>query len=109
MKNYESLDHALDDLRAKGYTTDFTTDKVCLYCGELDIRLDPEDFHVDEVSRVEGASGYEDKAFVYAITAVTGVKGTLIDANGTYAQHLNTVTAENVYDQHATLTDTIMT
>ena len=50
MKNYESLVAALDDLRKRGYAADFATDTICLYCGDLDLRLDPEDFHVDEVT-----------------------------------------------------------
>ena len=81
MKNYESLVDALSDLRERGYIADFKTLQICLYCGDLDIRLDPDDFHIDEVYRFEDTSG-DDNSFVYAITSKTGVKGTLVDARG---------------------------
>lgn len=89
MKNYETLVDALDDLKERGYLADFATDKVCLYCGDLDIRLNPEEFNIDEVYRFEGDSGVDDSVVVYAISSSTGVKGTLVDAYGTYSENLN--------------------
>jgi hypothetical protein len=78
MKNYESLDDALSDFRKKGYEDDFATESFCLYCGDLDMRLDPEDFHVDNVDRVEPNTNPGDSAMLYAISSSTGVKGTLV-------------------------------
>lgn len=89
MKNYESLVDALADLNERGYVADFDTDNVCLYCGELDIRLNPEEFHVDETYRFEGDSNPDDNSVVYAITSSTGVKGTVVDAFGPYAGNLS--------------------
>jgi len=89
MKNYESLVEALEDLRKRGYTTDFESFKNCLYCGDLDIRLNPEEFTVDEVYRFEGDSNPDDSSIVYAITSSTGVKGTLTDAYGAYSANLS--------------------
>jgi hypothetical protein len=76
MKNYESLDDALSDLRKKGYENDFSTESFCLYCGDLDMRLDPEEFHVDEIDRVERKSNPDTK--LYAISSSSGVKGRLL-------------------------------
>ena len=79
MKNYQSLDDALSDLRKKGYEDDFATESFCLYCSDLDMRLDPEDFHVDEIDRVESNNSNPDGcAMLYAISSSTGVKGTLV-------------------------------
>lgn len=89
MKNYESLIEALDDLRKRGYEADFATQTVCLYCGDLDLRLNPEEFNVDEVYRFEGNSNPDDSAVLYAISSSTGVKGTLIDGYGVYSESLN--------------------
>lgn len=89
MKNYESLIDALDDLRKRGYEADFATQTVCLYCGDLDIRLDPEDFHVDEVYRFEDGSTPDDNSVLYAISSTSGVKGTLVDAYGAYSASMN--------------------
>ncbi|MBO9201739.1 MULTISPECIES: hypothetical protein [Niastella] len=82
MKSYGSLTDALSDLRTRGYHADFATETVCLYCGDLDLRLDPEDFHVDEIHRFEGNCKPEDNTVLYAITSSTGVKGTLVDPYG---------------------------
>lgn len=89
MKNYESLVAALDDLNKRGYEADFATDTICLYCGDLDLRLDPEDFHVDEVYRFEGNISPDDSAVVYAISSSTGVKGTLVDGYGSHSGSLS--------------------
>ena len=80
MKNYESLASALDDLRKRGYHADFETQLNCLYCNSLDLRLNEEEFHIDETYRFEGASNPDDNAVVYAFTSDTGVKGTIVDS-----------------------------
>ena len=86
MKNYELLDDALSDLKKKGYEDDFATESFCLYCSDLDLRLDPQDFHVDEIDRVEGNSNSGDSAAVYAISSSAGAKGTfVVDADGTHS------------------------
>lgn len=89
MKNYETLVDALDDLRKRGYEADFATQTVCLYCGDLDIRLDPEDFHVDEVYRFENDSTPDDNSVLYAISSASGVRGTLVDAYGPYSTNMS--------------------
>lgn len=48
MKNYKSLTDALDDLKQRGYKEDFKTQTTCLCCGDIDVRLDPQDFNIDE-------------------------------------------------------------
>jgi len=88
MKNYHSLPDALSDLKEKGYEADFEITSFCLYCGDLDIRLYPEAYNVDETFRVEGDSNPGDDSIVYAISC-TGVKGTVVDAYETYAEYLN--------------------
>ena len=77
MKNYQSLNDALGDLRKKGYEDDFETEGFCLYCGDLDLRLDPEDFHVDEIDRVETPNAGNNTT-LYAISSTFGLKGTLV-------------------------------
>ena len=80
MKNYESLIDALDDLRKRGYDADFEPHLNCLYCSDLDLRLNEEEFHIDEVYRFEGESNPGDTSVIYALTTPTGVKGTIVDA-----------------------------
>ncbi|PVD52385.1 phosphoribosylpyrophosphate synthetase [Terrimonas sp.] len=77
MKNYKSLTDALDDLKQRGYKEDFKTQTTCLYCGDIDVRLDPQDFNIDEsYSFKEDANG---SCLLLAITSSTGLKGTVVD------------------------------
>lgn len=101
MKNYESLAEALKDLNRCGYVADFTTDHICLYSHEFDIRLDPEDFHIDEVYEFERNAGRDAGKIVYAITSVTGVKGTLVGSTGTYIATINAQMSRKLRLQHS--------
>jgi len=83
MKNYESPDDALSDLRKKGYEADFETDPFCLYCSDLDLRLNPEAYHVDQRLRLDNPSHPNESEVVYAISTYTGIKGTLVDPDDT--------------------------
>jgi hypothetical protein len=76
MTNYDSLSEASSDLKKKGYEDDFSAEPFCLYCSDLDLRLDPEDFHIDEIDKVEGDTnpGGEGTA-LYAVSSSFGVKG----------------------------------
>ena len=89
MKNYESPAAALDDLRKRGYDVDFEPQSNCLYCDDLDMRLNEEEFHIDEVYRFEGASGSEDDSVVYALTSNTGVRGTIVCRFGASADNIS--------------------
>jgi hypothetical protein len=82
MKNYETVADALADLKQRGYSAEFESTSYCLYCGDLDVRLDAQDFHIDEFYRFEDGCTVEERSIVYAITSNTGVKGTLVDAPG---------------------------
>jgi hypothetical protein len=83
MENYASPNDALSDLRKRGYEADlnFETDPFCLYCGDLDMRLNPEAYHVDESLRIDDPSHHNESETVYAISTSSGVKGTLVDTH----------------------------
>jgi hypothetical protein len=86
MKNFKSLADALSDLRNRGYNTDFSVETFCLYCGDLDMRLGPEQFKVDEEYRFGGNEHEEDTVLV-AITSSTGIKGIVVDSYGSYNEN----------------------
>jgi hypothetical protein len=94
MNRYLSVADTLKTLHERGYVADFATDIVCLYCGEFDIRLHPEEFIVDQVFRFEGDT--DNNIVLYAITSSTGVKGTLVDKLGNYTANLNFKMAEKL-------------
>jgi hypothetical protein len=75
------LGEVVTDLQQKGYCADlsFETDPCALYGGDLDMRLNPEAFHVDEIDRIGDESKPDDGAVVYAISTTGGVKGIIIN------------------------------
>lgn len=89
MKNYESLDDALADLRKRGYEAEFETQSPCLYCSDLDLRLIEEEFHVDEVYWFKEDSNADETFVVYAISSSTGVKGTIVDGPGASQENIS--------------------
>lgn len=89
MKNYKTLEGALCDLRERGYDADFTVDKFCLYCGDLDMRLDPEQFNVDEEYLFKSDVSEEEDAVLIAITSSAGIKGIVLDSHDSYAEGIS--------------------
>ena len=85
MENTGSLGATLADLKKKGYDADlsFETNTFALYGGDLDMRLNPEGFHVDEIDRTVDDVYPGDAPVVYAITSATGVKGVIVDETNT--------------------------
>ena len=87
---FETLSQAIEALNKRGYTLDFNLSKDCIECKEIDLDYRPEEFHIDEFHRFEGASNPDDMSILYAITTDDGKKGTLVDAYGAYSDPLTT-------------------
>lgn len=85
MYHYDTVTEALADLKSRGYAYDFNLQENCIYCAELDRKYEIPQLEVKETYRFEGDSDPADEAVVYAITADDGVKGTFVNAYGTYA------------------------
>ncbi len=85
MKHYTTSTEAMESLKKKGYTEDFNLHHEWIECPKLDIRLKPEEFHVDEVHRFEGMTNPDDSEVLYAVRSTTGLKGLVLDAYGAYA------------------------
>ena len=88
MENYSTLSQAIEGLRLEGYTEDFNLQGHCIECKALDLQLFPQDFTIDKYYRFEGMSDPGDNSIVYAISAVTGEKGVLVDAYGMYSENM---------------------
>lgn len=90
MKSYDNLVEAIADLKERGYRYDFNLKPHCLECPSLKIQINPEQFEVDEVHRIEGDSSSPDSnSVIYAISSSDGVKGILVDAYGPYSEAMN--------------------
>lgn len=86
MRAYDTVLDALNDLKKRGYTTDFNLvfDKV--KCEATGVCLSPSQFEITEHYRFEGMSNPDDNAIVYAIEAKDGSrKGVLVSAYGVYS------------------------
>ena len=89
MKTFETLTEAIRQLKTKGYENDFNLHPEWIECPPLNIKLGPEEFHVDEVHRFEGMNDPDDSSVLYAISSKRGIKGLLVDAYGVYASSLS--------------------
>ncbi|THH36564.1 phosphoribosylpyrophosphate synthetase [Neolewinella litorea] len=87
--NYESLSFAIEDLKAKGYTSDFNQKENALECKENQKNYRPEDFTITHAYRFEGMSNPDDNSVLYGIETADGTKGLLVDAYGVYADSLS--------------------
>lgn len=87
MYNYDTISGAIADLKDRGFSLDFNLEENCIICHEEKFR--PEDFEILEVYRFEGESDPADEAVVYAIVSSTGLKGTLVNAYGMYANAMS--------------------
>jgi hypothetical protein len=88
MTTYTTVTDLLKSLKDEGYTLDFNLKPHCVECRSPNIQLYPADFVIDKFFRFEGASNPDDSSIVYAISSKDGLKGTLIDAYGVYADSL---------------------
>lgn len=88
MATYTTLSEAINDLAKKGYTHDFNIKEDCIECTTLQLKLQPEEFEIDEKYRFEEMSDVDSESLLYAISSKDGkVKGLLVNAYGTYADY----------------------
>ena len=71
MYHYATVSKALEELTAKGFTTDFNID-------EDRIIDNPNDFEIVHIYRYEGESDPGDEATVYGIKSKDGEKGVFV-------------------------------
>lgn len=90
MNTYSTVTDTLNILKKEGYSLDFNLKPDCIECKSSDIELYSDDFAIDKFYRFEGASNPDDSAIIYAISAKNGLKGTVLDAYGVYADSLTT-------------------
>ena len=77
----EAVDHAVKD----GYTNTFKAEATGLRCLQTGDRFDPAEVTIVGHERFEGASSAGDNAALYRVETSTGLRGTIVDAYGVYA------------------------
>ena len=81
----ETIAGVLDDLAARGFTEHFAPAAGGLRAVQSGRSVMARDARISEYHRFEGVSDPDDMAIVYAIETAGGVRGTLTDAFGVYA------------------------
>ena len=83
---YDTLLEALNDLKQRGFTTDFNIAFDKVQCAETGVCLDIAAFEIVEHYRFEGKNDPDDSSVLYAIAAKNGsLKGVLVNAYGVYS------------------------
>jgi len=82
---YDNLLSAIHDLERQGYVETLLFVNDMLYNATSGEKYGAEDVDIMEFHRFEGDSGYDDMAILYAVEAIDGTRGLIIDAYGTYA------------------------
>ena len=100
MYTYDTVTEAVNDLKRRGYTTDFKVEFDRIVCHETAIALSPDEFEIVEVHRYEGNSNPDDEEVVYAIESKHGHKGILVDAFGLYADDVSSEIIEKLHVKH---------
>ena len=94
MEAMNTMVGTLETLRKEGYTEDFTVSDDKLEARKKGVALYPDDFQVDDFFRFEGESNPSDQSIVYAISSEKyDLKGTLVNAFGTYADRMTNALA----------------
>jgi len=78
---YDSLAHALNDLKAQGFVHDFSRQDDQLECKQLGTLFDPKNLKMEEVYRFKEASSQMGKSVVFAIDTGNNVKGVLVESH----------------------------
>ena len=85
-ESMKTLSECSNKLMADGYTELFKMDeKGKLFAPSTQKTYKPEKVHIVNFFRFEGASDPDENSILYAIETDDGLKGTITDAYGTYA------------------------
>ncbi len=98
---YSTMAEAVEALRRRGFTADFTLSKEsgCITAQGHSFKGDQ--LTIAEHHRFEGISDPDDSSVLYALEASDGTKGLLIDAYGVYADATIGAVLKNTRDDHA--------
>ena len=82
---YTSMTEAIQGLKARGFTTNFEFRNKSFCAVGSGRTFKAGDLSIREHHRFEGASDPDDESIIYAIETNDGIRGTIADAYGVYA------------------------
>ena len=95
-----TLSEIIDLAVSRGYAAPLKITPKGLFAPDPDRYFSPEQSHIDNFYRFEGASNPDDMSILYLIETSDGTKGTIVDAYGTYADSLITDFIKAVENMH---------
>jgi hypothetical protein len=96
----KTLASCLNKLTLAGYTEDFKAGERGLLSLQHEKIYEPSQIQINDFYRFEGASDPADNSILYAIETDDGIKGTLVDAYGPYADSKVVAFMEEVEQLH---------
>jgi hypothetical protein len=96
----KTLASCLNKLTLEGYTEDFKAGERGLLSLQHEKIYEPSQIQINDFYRFEGASDPADNSILYAIETDDGIKGTLVDAYGPYADSKVVAFMEEVEQLH---------
>jgi hypothetical protein len=87
---YSTLSEAIEDLKKKGYTTNFRVNENGLLEANRGKTFESSEVKLAEFHRFEGMTDPGDSTILYALETSSGFKGTLVDSYGADASELTT-------------------
>ena len=101
MKNtYSSLSKAIEDLKDKGYDTDFNLVDEGIESKHLKKSWNAEQIEVEDAMRFEGMTDPGDNSVLYVINTHSGEKGLLVDAYGAYSGQISQEMIQKLKIEH---------
>src|SRR4051812_48219808 len=95
MPSMNTLSACINKMVKQGYTDSFKVTNQGLYSSAKDYTYAPTEVRIINFYRFEGESDPADNSILYVIETNDGLKGTLVDAYGTYAdEKINNFIAE---------------
>ncbi len=102
MPTFDTVTDTLNDLKKRGYTTDFNLAFDKVKCTAIGKCLSPAEFEITAQYRFEGESNPSDEAVIYTIVSKDGImKGTLVSAYGMYSEKINEEMIRKLSVHHA--------
>ena len=102
---YKTMAEAVDELRRRGFTTEFTGNNENGQVTAGDETFTSDELTIVEHHRFEGMSDPDDSSVVYALEAPNGLKGVLVDAYGAYANWKTGALLKHTKDSHSGIGD----
>lgn len=84
-----SISETLADLKSRHYNLQFRREATCLHCIELNWRITPDSFSVDEYYYYEDHIHPDGDRMIYAISSVQGHRGFLVDSCFVYEDNIS--------------------